>query len=73
MRDREVRDFESWLVARVPSLRRLAGLLAPDPHTAADLMQATLAKMYLAWPRLSDRDGGNGADACGRDVVFESR
>lgn len=68
--DREVRDFESWLVAREPSLRRLAGLLAPDPHTAADLVAATLAKMYLAWPRLSQRDGGNGADAYARTILL---
>ena len=70
VRDREVRDFESWLVAREPALRRLAVLLAPDPHTAADLVQATLAKMYLAWPRLADRDGGNGADAYARTILL---
>ena len=59
--DLGTRDFESWLVAREPSLRRLAHLLASDPHTAADLVQATLAKMYLAWPRLAERDGGSGS------------
>jgi RNA polymerase sigma-70 factor (sigma-E family) len=49
-------DFESWLVAREPALQRLASLLTDDRHAAQDLVQTTLAKMCLAWPRLRDRD-----------------
>ena len=49
-------DFESWLVAREPSLQRLALLLTGDEHTAQDLVQVSLAKLYLAWGRLDDRD-----------------
>jgi RNA polymerase sigma-70 factor (sigma-E family) len=49
-------DFESWLVAREPALQRLAHLLTGDVHTAQDLVQTTLAKLYLAWDRLDDRD-----------------
>lgn len=67
VRDPQVRDFESWLIAREPSLRRLASLLAPDPHTAADLVAATLTKMYLAWPRLTDRSQ---ADAYARRILI---
>lgn len=49
-------DFESWLVAREPALQRLALLLVGDEHAAQDLVQTTLAKLYLAWDRLDDRD-----------------
>lgn len=48
-------DFESWLVAREPALQRLALLLTGDGHAAQDLVQTSLAKLYLAWDRLDDR------------------
>ena len=41
-------DFESWLVAREPALQRLALLLTGDEHTAQDLVQTSLAKLYLS-------------------------
>ena len=49
-------DFEQWLRAREGSLHRTARLLTHDPHAAQDLVQATLAKMYLAWDRLQDQE-----------------
>ena len=55
-RDASVVAFESWLVAREPALQRLALLLTNDEHAARDLVQITLAKLYLAWDRLDDRD-----------------
>ena len=67
-----VPDFEEWLVAREPSLQRLAHMLAPDPHTAADLVQITLAKLYLAWPRLQQRGLGEGIDAYARTVLINT-
>lgn len=48
-------DFESWLVARESALQRLALLLTGDGHAAQDLVQTSLAKLYLAWDRLDDR------------------
>lgn len=60
-------DFESWLLAREPALQRLATLLTDDRHAAQDLVQTTLAKMYLAWPRLRDRDQ---VDAYARRVLL---
>ena len=59
-------DFESWLAAREPALQRTAHLLTGDVHTAQDLVQNTLAKLYLAWDRLSDV--GN-LDAYARKVL----
>lgn len=49
-------DFETWLVARAPALHRTAHLLTGDVHSAQDLVQNTLAKLYLAWPRINHRD-----------------
>jgi RNA polymerase sigma-70 factor (sigma-E family) len=49
-------DFETWLVARAPALHRTAHLLTGDVHSAQDLVQNTLAKLYLAWPRISRHD-----------------
>jgi RNA polymerase sigma-70 factor (sigma-E family) len=49
-------DFESWLIVREPALQRLALLLTNDEHAAQDLVQTSLAKLYLAWDRLDDRD-----------------
>jgi RNA polymerase sigma-70 factor (sigma-E family) len=60
------RDFESWLVAREGALQRTAHLLTGDPHTAQDLVQTTLTKLYLAWDRVADRDH---VDAYARKVL----
>ena len=60
-------DFESWLVAREAALQRLAHLLTGDVHAAQDLVQTTLAKLYLAWDRLEDR--GN-LDAYARRILI---
>lgn len=50
-------DFETWMAARQGALQRTAYLLCGgDPHSAADLTQNTLAKMYLAWDRVHDRE-----------------
>lgn len=47
-------DFESWMAARQGRLLRTAYLLTGDVHTAEDLVQTTLAKLYLAWHRVAD-------------------
>lgn len=49
-------EFTAYVAARRASLRRTAYLLCHDWHAAEDLVQATLAKLYVAWPRI-DRDG----------------
>ncbi|MGH3443943.1 MAG: SigE family RNA polymerase sigma factor [Nocardioidaceae bacterium] len=66
---RPTRDaaFESWLVAREPALQRTAHLLTGDVHTAQDLVQNTLAKLYLSWDRLR---GIENADAYARRILL---
>jgi RNA polymerase sigma-70 factor (sigma-E family) len=49
-------DFEAWMTARQPALLRTAYLLTGDAHAAEDLVQTTLAKLYLAWDRIRDRE-----------------
>ena len=43
-----------------PALLRTAYLLTGDRHQAEDLVQTALAKLYLAWDRVQDRDSVDG-------------
>ena len=52
--DRGVRtegEFEEFAIARTPQLFRSAWLLCGDRHQAEDLVQETLAKVYVRWRR----------------------
>jgi RNA polymerase sigma-70 factor (sigma-E family) len=62
----EPATFESWLVAREHVLQRTALLLTGDPHSAQDLVQNALAKLYLAWDRIEKREQ---VDAYARRVL----
>src|SRR6478672_6547957 len=44
-------DFEEFARARTPHLHRSAWLLCGDRHQAEDLVQETLAKVYVRWHR----------------------
>ena len=44
--------FEELARAVTPRLYRSAHFLAGDPHTAEDLVQETLAKLYVRWTRI---------------------
>ena len=44
------------MAARQPSLLRTAYLLTGDRHSAEDLVQTTLAKLYLSWDRVQRRE-----------------
>src|SRR5687767_1538979 len=46
-------DFAEFVGARWASLYRLAYLLAASPTGAEDLLQTTLEKAYVDWPRIS--------------------
>ena len=45
-------DFAEFVGARWGSLYRLAYLLTASPTGAEDLLQTTLEKAYVAWPRI---------------------
>lgn len=57
--DREA-DFAAYMQARQPSLLRTAYLLTGDRHAAEDLVQTALAKLFLSWDRVRDRDALDG-------------
>ena len=45
-------EFTDYARARRPQLRRMAYALCGDWHTADDIVQNALAKLYVAWPRV---------------------
>lgn len=49
-------EFAAYMAARQPSLLRTAYLLSGDRPTAEDLVQTTLAKLYLSWDKVRDQD-----------------
>ena len=53
-------EFSEYMAARQPSLLRTAYLLTGDQHTAEDLVQTALAKLYLSWDRVQDRESVDG-------------
>jgi RNA polymerase sigma-70 factor (sigma-E family) len=55
MTDRDA-EFTAYLQARQGRLLRTAYLLTGDQHQAEDLLQTSLAKLYLAWDRVQDRE-----------------
>jgi RNA polymerase sigma-70 factor (sigma-E family) len=53
-------DFRSYVVARSPALLRTAYLLTGNRADAEDLLQTALAKTYLAWDRIREREALDG-------------
>jgi RNA polymerase sigma-70 factor (sigma-E family) len=49
-------EFVQFAEAVSPRLRRAAFLLCGNWHTAQDLVQATLAKVFVAWRRINRRE-----------------
>jgi RNA polymerase sigma-70 factor (sigma-E family) len=58
-RTRDV-EFAEYMAARQPSLLRTAYLLTGDRHTAEDLVQTALAKLYLSWDRVQRHESVDG-------------
>ena len=59
-------EYTEYVAARLPSLRRLAAVLCGDWQRADDLVQSTLAKLYVHWRRVRAADH---ADAYARSVL----
>ena len=45
-------EFSEFVAARQVHLRRIAYAVCGDWHQADDLLQTSLVKLYVAWPRL---------------------
>jgi RNA polymerase sigma-70 factor (sigma-E family) len=67
-RDRRDKDaeFSDYMAARQQRLLRTAYLLTGDRHTAEDLVQTALAKLYLSWDKVR-REGS--VDAYVRRII----
>ena len=53
-------DFQAYVVARSGALLRTAYLLTGSRADAEDLLQTALAKTYLAWDRIREREAVDG-------------
>ena len=53
-------DFRSYVAARSPALLRTAYMLSGNRADAEDLLQTALAKTYLAWDRIREREALDG-------------
>jgi len=62
-------EFTSFAEAASSRLRATAFLLCGDWHTAEDLAQITLTKVYAAWRRISSKDA---VDAYARRTLLNS-
>lgn len=54
MSDGQQDGFEEFALARTPRLYRSAWLLCGDRHGAEDLVQETLAKVFVKWRRIDN-------------------
>jgi RNA polymerase sigma-70 factor (sigma-E family) len=61
--------FREFADARVTQLLRIAFLMCHDWHEAEDLVQTTLAKVFVAWGRLRRNSS---ADAFARKVLLNT-
>jgi len=59
-------DFSAYLAARQPALLRTAYLLTGSRADAEDLLQTSMAKLYLAWDRVREREA---VDAYARRIM----
>jgi len=53
-------EFEAYVAARQTRLLRTAYLLTGDQHSAEDLVQTALAKLYLSWSKVQRRESLDG-------------
>ena len=60
MDDQGREAFRSYVCARSPALLRTAYLLTGNRPDAEDLLQTSLAKTYLAWDRIREREAVDG-------------
>jgi RNA polymerase sigma-70 factor (sigma-E family) len=58
-RDKDA-EFSDYMAARQDRLLRTAYLLTGDRHTAEDLVQTALAKLYLSWERVQREESLDG-------------
>jgi RNA polymerase sigma-70 factor (sigma-E family) len=68
-RGRDDAAFTEFASVATPRLFRSAVLMCGDYHLAEDLVQTTLAKLYVAWPSV---ERANSADAYARGALTKT-
>lgn len=63
------RDFVEFVEARQHHLRRVAYAICGDWHKAEDLLQISLTKLYVAWPRVHR---GGREEAYARQIIVRA-
>jgi RNA polymerase sigma-70 factor (sigma-E family) len=66
---RDLQAFEEYVLARWSTFHRLAILLTASESASQDLMQVTLEKAYVAWPKISAMEA---PDAYVRRIMVNS-
>jgi RNA polymerase sigma-70 factor (sigma-E family) len=56
VRDEEGQQFREYVAGQSTRLRRTAYLLSGDWHASQDLVQETLCRLFVVWPRVSKMD-----------------
>lgn len=69
MSERGEMEYREFALTRATQLFRLAFLMCGDWHEAEDLVQITLAKLFVAWNRVRRR---NSMDAYARRVLVNA-
>ena len=62
-------EFAAFVAARQVHLRRIAYAVCGDWHRAEDLLQASLVKLYVAWPRIHT---GGREEAYARQIIVRA-
>lgn len=68
-RDEREAAFSDYVAARQVHLRRVAYAICGDWHRADDLLQTSLTKLYVAWPRVC---GKGTEDAYVRQIMVRA-
>ncbi|WP_395690580.1 SigE family RNA polymerase sigma factor [Nocardioides sp.] len=68
-------EYTAFVAARQAHLRRVAYALCGDWHRAEDLLQVSLVKLYVAWPRIhrAGREEAYARQIIVRATIDESR
>jgi RNA polymerase sigma-70 factor (sigma-E family) len=66
---RDLQAFEEYVLARWSTFHRLAILLTASESASQDLMQTTLEKAYVAWPKIAAMES---PDAYVRRIMVNS-
>ena len=66
-------EFVAFAEAAAPQLRRTAFLLCGNWHTAEDLAQTALARVFVSWRKIRRQDAAHAYAALARAAALAAR